>query len=610
MIDSDDYLASNPSVYFPASCSDADVPTVTLRVSGNNIQVWDEITYTIISKISTNNDDFATDRTFYYDFTWDGTRDLVTKKDTATYQFLEDYEDWVVPRAAVEYRRKLWIADWDTIYVKNGIKPILLYNSIWNTVIFRDLSVWVFQQRNICFETSECEAWNNRYQRIHVVNNLESLAAWISTDITQNDSFIQKYKDYWTHNVSLYLKSKYWMEAQKDFVVETSNNETNGRLAPWVNMITIPETTFQRIEDPETWKLKDNRAEVFLAKNMNNTLLMYINNENEWTCYVDTDIATDSDWDWKTDNDIDLPCNKIAKIKYEPDYENVIWRVYFTVTDDTWKETLTFKNFYVWFEWYILELDEESLEIYNDITVLIDGIDDSSSENTELKNYLNRLRRNLNNTSETSALVVDINDQIENKWITLDSNQKEKLDSILSRLANPDTVVAVSVWMDEYERNKLEILALLPTSKWTTIKEEIIWLFEEFEKNRPWYSPDERVEALDLIRNKIVTDYKKNKREWENDFNIYFCNIFDYHDITSTTGKCWISMEVKNIQDNYQESKTNSQSSWEKSGWLPARLKIMLIVLVWWLLTMVWIIVFFSIKARMNSSSEDSDEEW
>ena len=609
LIDSDDYLASNPSVYFPASCSDADVPTVTLRVSGNNIQVWDEVTYTIISKISTNNDDFATDRTFYYDFTWDGTRDLVTKKDTATYQFLEDYEDWVVPRAAVEYRRKLWIADWDTIYVKNGIKPILLYNSIWNTVLFRDLSVWVFQQRKLCFETAECEAWNNRYQRIHVVNDLESLAAWISTDITQNDSFIQKYKWYWDHNVSLYLKSKYWMEAETDFVVKTSNNESNGRIAPWVNMITIPETTFQKIEDPETWKVKDNRAEVFLAKNMNNTLLMYINSENEWTCYVDTDIATDSDWDWKTDNDIDLPCNKIAKIKYEPDYENVIWRVYFTVVDDTWKETLTFKNFYVWFEWYILELDEENLEIYKDITVLIDWLDDSTSENTELKNYLNRLRRNLNNTSETSALVVDINDQIENNRIVLDWNQKEKLDSILSRLANPDTVVAVSVWMDDYERNKLEILALLPTSKWTTIKEEISWLFKEFEENWSWYGPDERVEALDWIWNKIVSDYKKNKREWENDFNIYFCDIFRYYDITSSTGKCWASMEIKSVQKNYQESKDN-QSSWEKKWGLPTWLKIMLIVLVWWVLTMVWIIVFFSIKARMNSASENDGDEW
>jgi len=610
MIDSDEYLASNPSVYFPASCSDSDLPSVTLRVDSNNIQVWDEVKYTIVSHLSTNNDDFATDRTFYYDFTWDGMWDLVTKKDTATYQFLEDYEDWVVPRAAVEYRRKLWVAEWETIYVKNGIKPIFLYNSIWNTVIFRDLSVWVFQQRDICFEKSECEAWNKRYQRTHVINDVESLAAWIPTDITQNDSYIQKYKEYWDHNVSLYLKSKYWMEAETDFVVKTSDNSGNGRIAPWINMITIPETTFQKIEDPETWKVKDNRAEVFLAKNMNNTLLMYINNENEWTCYVDTDIATDSSWDGQTDNDVDLPCNKIAKIKYEPDYENAIWRIYFTIKDDAWVETLTFKNFYVWFEWYVLELDEENLEIYNDITILIDGIDDSLSENAELKNYLNRLRRNLNNTSETSALVVDINDQIENNWISLDSNQKERLDSILSRLANPDTVVAVSVWMDDYEKNKLEILALLPTSKWTTIKEKVSWLFKDFEENGSLYSPDERADALDWIWETITTEYKKNKREWENDFNLYFCDIFRYYDITSSTGKCWASAEIKDIQKHYKETREDTQSSKEESWWFPTRLKIMLIFLVWWVLTMIWIIVFFSIKARLNSSSENEDEEW
>jgi hypothetical protein len=31
--------------------------------------------------------------------------------------------------------------------------------------------------------------------------------------------------------------------------------------------------------------------------------------------------------------------------------------------------------------------------------------------------------------------------------------------------------------------------------------------------------------------------------------------------------------------------------------------------LVWWLLTMGWIIVFFSIKARLNTESENEDEE-
>jgi hypothetical protein len=62
----------------------------------------------------------------------------------------------------------------------------------------------------------------------------------------------------------------------------------------------------------------------------------------------------------------------------------------------------------------VLELSDENLEIYNDITKLIDGMGDSSAENTELKKYLNKLRRNLNNVSEVSALVVDINEQISN----------------------------------------------------------------------------------------------------------------------------------------------------------------------------------------------------
>jgi hypothetical protein len=62
----------------------------------------------------------------------------------------------------------------------------------------------------------------------------------------------------------------------------------------------------------------------------------------------------------------------------------------------------------------VLELSDDNLEIYNDITKLIDGMDDSSTENTELKKYLNKLRRNLNNVSEVSALVVDINEQVSN----------------------------------------------------------------------------------------------------------------------------------------------------------------------------------------------------
>ena len=587
MIDSDEYLASNPSIYFPAACGEAWVPTVTLKVNSTNVQVGDTVTYTIISKIASDNDDFETDRTFYYDFNWDWIWDSVTKKDTATYTFTEDYEDWVIPRAAVEYRWKVWQTEWATVIVRNWIKPILLTNSCGNTVIFRDMSVGIMQQRQICFETSECEAWNTKFRRTHIsTTDPNGLTWWTETSITQNDSFVWKYDNYWEHDVSIYLKNKYWIEVQTWFVVRTSSDTSNWRIAPWINMITIPETT-----------VNNSNLEIFLSKVMNNTLLMYINNENWETCYVDTDIATDSDWDWKSDNDTDIQCNKMAKIKYEPDYESAIWRIYFT---NKW--SLTFKNFYVTFEWIVLELDDEKKEIYNDITTLVNWIEDLSTENTDLKKSLDRLRKNLNNRSEVTSIVITINEQIEEWWIKMSASQKDMLDSVLGRLSNEDTVV--SVWMNEYERSKKEIIALLPTK--SSLKSTIEWMFEDFDEKVADYWPEKRVELLEWIWDEIIKDSKKNK--WDESYiTPHFCNIFEHFNISAYTDRCWTASDT--ISSNYDTAKNEQTNTSEKSKF-PLRLKIILIVLVWWLLTMWWIIVFFSIKARLNTESENEDEEW
>ena len=585
MIDSKNYLAGNPSVYFPTVCGEVDVPIVTLKVSSTNIQVWDEVTYNVISKISSNNDDFQTDRTFYYDFDWDGVWDLVTKKDTVSYVFTDAYEDWVSSRVAVEYRWKLWKAESAKILVKNGIKPILLTNSFWNTVLFRDMSVWIMQQRQICFEKDECSAWNAKFRRTHVSDlSLDELTAETETSITQNDSFVWKYDNYWNHNVTLYLKNKYWVEIQTWFVVKTSQNMNNGKIAPWINMITIPETT-----------TNNSNLEIFLSKVMKNTLLIYINNESWETCYVDTDIATDSDWDGESDNDMDIQCNKMAKIKYEPDYESAIGRVYF-MND----RKLTFKNFYVTFEWIILELDEEKKEIYDDITTLVNGIEDLSIENTDLKRLLDRLRKNLNNRSEVTTLVININEQIENWWITLSLHQKETLDRILERLSNEDTII--SVGMNAYEKNKWEIITLLPDK----LKLTIGWMFENFEENSESYWSDRRVEELEKIWDEVLRNAKNSELD-ENDFTPYFCAIFDYYDISTYTNRCgWTLMAP--ISDNYTQATKNSTNVSKKS-WFPIWLKIILIVLVGGLLIMWWVIVFFSVKAKLNSVSENDEDE-
>jgi hypothetical protein len=68
--------------------------------------------------------------------------------------------------------------------------------------------------------------------------------------------------------------------------VKTAENDVNnGYIAPGVNILTIPETTFNPEKKPE----------IFLPSNMNNTLLMYLSSEQEGICYIDIDVSVDSD---------------------------------------------------------------------------------------------------------------------------------------------------------------------------------------------------------------------------------------------------------------------------------------------------------------------------
>lgn len=285
-----------------------DAPNVKLKVYPTDISVWDNVSYMITSEIKSNNEIEWNNKIFYYDFNWDWERDLVSKNDTETHTFLEPYEDWIVPRVAVEFKWKADTAYWDVIYVKENMKPIFLYNSIWNIVIFRDLSRWHPDLREICFEERECESLTTKSKKVHV-----------DEEIKKYDSFIRKYDNYGKHKVNFYLQDEDLNEIQTWYIIETSNNSENWRITTGLNLITIPET-----------KSLDKNLEIYLSKYMENILLMYINNESWETCYVDTDISVDSNWDWKLDNDADILCNKIAKIVYDSNYESAIWRIYFT----------------------------------------------------------------------------------------------------------------------------------------------------------------------------------------------------------------------------------------------------------------------------------------
>ena len=586
MVDSKDYLWSSPSVYFPSACDSSDIPTVTLQVSNQYIEVWDTVTYKVIARIPSDNENFEVERTIYYDFTWDGSWDLTTKKDTATFTFLETYENGFQPRVAVEYRNKIWMASWALITVRNWIKPILLYTSYKNIVLFRDISLWELIQRRVCFERNECDNWNKKFMKS---NNYIMKSDWVfdkkDNPIFKNDMFIQRYPNYWNHEVSIELKDKYWMSAQTWFIVKTSESTANnGRIAPGVNILTIPETTFN-----------NNNPEIFLPKIMNDTLLMYVNYEWEWSCYVDIDISSDSDKDWHTDNDVDAACNTVAKLKYTPNYESVIWKVIFT---DNGKQVS--QNFYVTFEWFILELSDEYREIYNNITTLINWIDDRIWENANLKSSLDVLRKNLNNRILVSSTVMTIR-SIQAEWgISLDTKQKDLLSDILSSLDNEDTID--TVWLNAYEKNREEILAILPYSSKSVIRD----MFKNFEDKIETLDKETKAAELKNIRNRIGEIWQNGEID-NTDMSLIdqaFCNVFEYYDITSYTKTCGTEIDSQ-IQKNMEKAASDSSSN---KKWLPTWLIVMLVILFGWVLVMWGIIAFFSLKSRLKKW--DEDEEW
>jgi hypothetical protein len=105
-------------------------------------------------------------------------------------------------------------------------------------------------------------------------------------------------------------------------------------------------------------------------------------------------------------------------------------------------------------------------------------------------------------------------------------------------LKNEDEDIIVTTQRNEYDRNKAEILSLLPTKNFN-IKSTIEEMFKNFDENLYAYPPKEKAKELKNIRNTIINNGKKNNRLYdENDFTPYFCNIFDYFDISNHTDKC------------------------------------------------------------------------
>ncbi|MDR0282221.1 MAG: hypothetical protein LBI53_02615 [Candidatus Peribacteria bacterium] len=257
-----------------------------------------------------------------------------------------------------------------------------------------------------------------------------------------------------------------------------------------------------------------------------------------------------------------------------------------------------FKNFYVSFEGFDIVMDQNNKLIYEDITILIQGIEDRSIGNTDLKLLLDILRKNLLDRNQTSANVVAIQTHIQSSSIFIDQGQKELLDSILLRLSNADTINAVGG--SEYERARNEILITLPEG----MKPKVVQMFSQLELAAENLDEQGKKEKLSEILNYIkdnASEYDMDKSDIDGIILLNTCRILEYYN--SSSAMC------PKAGENTAPSIPNTPVKKTNTEGLPTRLKIILGIIFGGIAIVGLTIVFFAVKAKLREQQEVEDEE-
>lgn len=572
---SQDLLGNGPTVIFPPDASKPDVPLVTVKVDQSAVDIWDTTTFNVVSKIISDRTDFVKERTIYYDFDGDDKWDLITKKDNVTYVYPKaSSAEWFRPKVQVLYRGNVGVAYGENIIVKDGLKPRLLYTSLGNFAIFRDVSLWNIASRTLCLNMKNCNA---------------------DTSITGTGvaAFSTTYDGPGKYFASLTIDDPYANEAKKITPV-TITSDTTGQND--FGLLSIPEAT-----------ISDDKVDIMVGNNLNNTVLFYVKTDTPDSCYVDADISQDSDNDGVVDNDHDFACNTLYLKQYIPKYETTVWRIYYT---SNWQAQT--KDFTISFLDYEMTLDPQYKEVYGNITALIQsmsGPDRSTGNQVRARDLLGDLKNNIWDDAARMASVVSLKDFLDKNPMNWNTAQNNLIQKIFLALSNKSTVAAQ--WGSSYEVLKADILAILPGTLLTQTND----LFTQFE-NINWDATtqtsqqESRKSILQQIVNLIQSNVAgtgsaiQDNQIDNNDMNTIImpdiCSIMDIYSIPSSF--CSTS-NLKAVPDNITVQ-TGTTVAVATSG--TSILKIIFIVLWVFVGIFVALVVIFAVRAKMRQEKEEN----
>jgi PKD repeat protein len=566
---SQDIIGNGPIVFFPPDSSRPDVPLVTLRMSSSAAEVGDEITFDVISKVISDRPDFVKERTIYYDFDGDGTWDLVTKKDRVTYAYTKPSDtSGFRPRASVLYRWYRWVSNWGNIIVRNGLKPRLLFDTVGNFAIFRDISLGDISQKRICADAKTCNEVNA---------------------ITTGSAFSYIYPGPGKYFASIDLADQHANEAKKRLVIDINTwSDTKN-----YEFLSIPEATISN-----SW------IELFVGNSLENTILFYIkHNENLGPCYIDTNVNEDTNWNGNPLDDADFQCNQLYLQKYEPQYDSIVGRLYYSDRN----KKLVSQDFSIWFIDFEVALNPEDKKVYDQISVLIKDLSTPerfTGTNKMFKDMLKWMRDNISDKSSTLSNVVSLKDFMGRNTIKLTEQQDDMLKKIFLELSNRST--AAAEWLGEYGIAKQDILSILPTNLAIDVDD----LFKAFENVAGDASlgisqQDKRKEALQKIVNvigshvapewKTPTNTQIEKADMDDIVVPNICKIMSIYTIPSSL--CSTS-DIKVVPENMTVETGETSTNW---------LKIIFIVLGIVVVGFIGLVVVFAVKAKLKQEQEEQE---
>jgi len=570
---SEELLWNGPTVLLSSSTTNIDIPIVTLKSNRTTVDVWDEVTFNVVSKIISDRPDFVQERTIRYDFNWDGERDLITKDDQVTYVYEKPNDKWYIPRAWVLYRWYEWTAKWWSIVVKDALKPRLLTTNAWKFVLFRDISLWDIEKSSTCLSLVDCKTNKDGYR-------------W---DSKEKSYYTFEYPEYQKYFVSMDLEDEYANSVNKTLALTLTWIQTdNGKIKNYVwdiKLLTIP----------EYYEKEDGTIEIFVWNNLENSVLFYVLDEKGMdNCYVDVDISDD--------NEKDFSCNQAFLQKYVPQYSSKVWKIYYEKDGEQHS-----REFSVSFLDYSIKLTEKQQEFYDKISALYLTVKDEN-----LKKLLLNLKEWIVSETETEENVIAIYDYLtsENN-IDIDDAQKQEISGIVNDLSNAAVVSAV--WWTEYDVAKAEILSILPRN----LRTDTYRLFNEFElvvsDYENWVSQqdgrkEKLQEILTLIKSKATDDLQNQKDDEiaKSDLDSVvvpnICKIMNYYGIVSNWNLCW-DMETVRIPEVTEVEQPQKTSKNKLSTWLKV-LIISLSSLIW---LFVILVIFFAIKAKINRNKEEEE---